>query len=90
MTNPLVDVDLRANTTRAINYRASGSIYGEVDFLKHFTFKAMFSMDYATNDSRTYKPIIKVYDATVAGNVATLGTGKTSEPEQTKRNQSAE
>ena len=86
MTNPLVDVDLRANTTRAINYRASGSIYGEVDFLKHFTFKAMFSMDYATNDSRTYKPIIKVYDATVAGNVATLGTGKT-EVSQNKQNE---
>lgn len=76
MNNPMVDVNLRANTTRAVNYRASGSIYGEVDFLKHFTFKAMFSMDYATNDSRTYKPIIKVYDTTVAGNVATLGNGK--------------
>ena len=47
MNNPMVDVNLRANTTRAVNYRASGSIYGEVDFLKHFTFKAMFSMDYA-------------------------------------------
>ena len=86
MNNPMVDVNLRANTTRAVNYRASGSIYGEVDFLKHFTFKAMFSMDYATNDSRTYKPIIKVYDATVAGNVATLGNGKT-EVSQNKQNE---
>lgn len=78
MNNPMVDVDLRANTTRAINYRASGSLYGEVNFLKNFTFRAMFSMDYATNDSRTYTPIIQVYDATVKDNVSTLGTGKTS------------
>lgn len=77
INNPMVNVDLRANTTRAVNYRASGNIYGEVDFLKNFTFRAMFSMDYATNNGRTYQPIIKVYDASVAGNVATLGSGKT-------------
>ena len=29
MNNPMVDVDLKANTTKAENYRASGSIYGE-------------------------------------------------------------
>ena len=43
INNPMVDVSLRANTTKAENYRASGNIYGEVDFLKHFNFKAMFS-----------------------------------------------
>ena len=49
INNPMVDVELKANTTKAENYRASGNIYGEVDFLKHFTFKAMFSMDYASD-----------------------------------------
>lgn len=78
INNPLVNVGLKANTTRAINYRAAGNVYGEVNFLKNFTFRAMFSMDYATNNGRTYTPIIKVYDATVAGNVATLGDGKTA------------
>ena len=77
INNPMVDVALKANTTKAENYRASGSIYGEVDFLKHFNFKAMYSMDYGSNSSRTYTPIIKVYDSTVAGNISTLGTGKT-------------
>lgn len=33
-------------------------------------------MDYATNDSRTYKPIIKVYDATVAGTLLRSETEK--------------
>ena len=63
MNNPMVDVDLKANTTRAENYRGSGNVYAEWDFLKHFQFKAMFSMDYASNNSRKFTPIIQVYDA---------------------------
>ena len=86
INNPMVDVDLKANTTKAENYRASGNVYGEVDFLKHFTFKATFSMDYASNNGRTYTPIIKVYDSTVKGDVSTLGTGKT-EVSQFKENE---
>ena len=86
INNPMVDVSLRANTTKAENYRASGNIYGEVNFLKHFNFKAMFSMDYASNNGRTYQPIVKVYDPTVSGNIATLGTGKT-EVSQFKENE---
>ena len=86
INNPMVDVELKANTTKAENYRASGNIYGEVDFLKHFTFKAMFSMDYASNNGRTYTPIVKVYDAAVNGGISTLGTGKT-EVSQFKENE---
>ncbi len=77
LNNPMVDVELKANTTKAVNYRASGSLYGEWNFLEHFSARATFSMDYGTNDGRTYLPVLKVYDHTVAGNVATLGTGKT-------------
>ena len=57
-----------------------------VDFLEHFNFRAVFSMDYGSNNGRTYQPIIKVYDNTVKGNVATLGTGKT-EVSQFKENE---
>lgn len=37
----------------------------------------MFSLDYASNSTRTYTPIIKVYDASAEDDIATLGTGKT-------------
>ena len=86
MNNPMVDVDLKANTTRAENYRGSGNIYAEWDFLKHFQFKAMFSMDYASNNSRKFTPIIQVYDASAEGNIVTLGDGKTgvSQAKQTE------
>ena len=76
MNNPLVDVGLKANTTRAENYRASGNVYGEWDFLKHFQAKVMYSMDYGSNSSRTYTPIIKVFDSSAEGNIVTLGDGK--------------
>ena len=86
MNNPMVDADLKANTTRAENYRGSGNVYAEWDFLKHFQFKAMFSMDYASNNSRKFTPIIQVYDASAEGNIVTLGDGKTgvSQAKQTE------
>lgn len=77
INNPMVNVNLQANTNKAENYRASGSVYGEVDFLKHFSFKVMYSMDYASNNGRNYLPIMKLYDASAANSVVTLGTGKT-------------
>ena len=78
INNPMVDVELKANTTKAENYRASGNIYGEVDFLKHFTFKAMFSMDYASNNGRTYTPIVKVYVRSSRASWASTPTTRTS------------
>lgn len=84
--NPMVDVALKANTNKAENYRASGSLYGELNFLEHFTARATFSMDYASDNGRIYLPILKVYDGTVAGNTTTLGTGKT-EINQFKQNE---
>lgn len=84
--NPMVDVDLKANTTRAENYRASGNIFGELNFLKNFTFRAMFSMDYDSQNGRTYTPIMKVYDPEAEGNIEVLGSKKT-EISQYKQNE---
>ena len=86
MNNPMVDVELKANTTKAENYRASGNVYGEWDFLKHFQFKVVYSMDYSSNSTRKYTPIIKVFDNSVEGKVETLGDGKTgvSQEKQTE------
>lgn len=86
MNNPMVDVELKANTTKAENYRTSGNVYGEWDFLKHFQFKVVYSMDYSSNSTRKYTPIIKVFDNCVEGKIETLGDGKTgvSQEKQTE------
>lgn len=87
MNSPMVDVELKANKTRAVNYRGGGNIYGEVNFLKDFNFRATFSLDYISDDSRTYTPIQVVYDQYVKPvPIDTLGTKKTG-VQQTKLNQ---
>ena len=78
MNNPLVDVNLKANTTRTEMYRAGGNIYAQWDFLDHFQVKVMYSMDYASSSTKQYTPIIHVYDASAEGNIETVGDGKTA------------
>ncbi|MBK5720259.1 TonB-dependent receptor [Dysgonomonas sp. Marseille-P4677] len=88
INNPMVDVELKKKTTRAINYRGGGNVFGEVNFLKNFNFRAMFSLDYRSDDSRNYTPIMNVYDQgiTTGEPILTLGTKKTA-ISQTKLNE---
>lgn len=65
--NPMVDVELQKGTTIGREYRGVGSIYGEVNFLKSFTFKASLYADYGFNTSRSYQPLITVYNPDIAG-----------------------
>ena len=60
--NPLIDVETRANHNKGLNHRLAGNVYGELDFLKYFTFKATLSMDYRIGENREFSPIIWVYN----------------------------
>lgn len=62
VNNPLVDIELKKNTARNFEYRAVGSIFAEVDFLKHLNFRASLFADYGFNTGRSYDPIIAVYN----------------------------
>jgi TonB-linked SusC/RagA family outer membrane protein len=65
--NPLVDIDDRKNTSINREYRAVGSVFGEVNFLEHFTFRASLLADYGFNQGRGYSPLINVYNPDIAG-----------------------
>ena len=65
--NPLIDVITRANHNIATNNRAAGNVYGEIDFLDHFSFKTTFSLDYAVAENRSLSPIITVYNPDIPG-----------------------
>src|SRR5690606_2159596 len=65
--NPLVDIELRKNTAISRQYRAVGSVFGEVDFLRHFTFSASLVADYGFHHSRSYSPLIDVYNPDIPG-----------------------
>ncbi|MEP7228688.1 MAG: TonB-dependent receptor [Ginsengibacter sp.] len=66
--NPLVGVEVQKNIFIGREYRAVGSIYGEVDFLKNFNFRVQLYEDYGFNTTRSYQPIIVVYNPDIVGN----------------------
>lgn len=65
--NPMVGVEVEKNTLISNEYRTVGSIYGEVDFLQNFTFRAQLFADYGFNTTRSYAPIIEVYNPEIVG-----------------------
>lgn len=65
--NPLIDVETRANHNLATNNRVAGNIFGDIDFLTNFNFRTTLSLDYASNENRSFSPIITVYNPDVGG-----------------------
>ena len=65
--NPLIETGLRGAHNKSENYRVAGNVFGEIDILKNLTFKATFSMDYASSQGRSYSPLIYVYNPDVEG-----------------------
>lgn len=77
VSNPMISIDLSGRHNRAVNHRLAGNIYGEVDLMKNLTFKATFSMDYLSAQSRAYSPIIEVYNPDKEGGVETISERET-------------
>ncbi|MBC7873558.1 MAG: SusC/RagA family TonB-linked outer membrane protein [Ferruginibacter sp.] len=65
--NPLLSVESEKNTLISREFRAVGSIYGDVDFLRHFNFRVQLFADYGFNTSRSYSPIQVVYNPEIVG-----------------------
>ena len=62
VANPMIDIRYRGQHNKAINYRLAGNIYGELDLMKNLTFRASFALDYGSDQSRMYSPIINMYN----------------------------
>lgn len=82
--NPMIDPMLRGAHNKSANYRVAGNIYGELDIMKNLTFRATFSLDYSSNQSRSYSPLIYVYNPDVAG-----GEERLSDKESVNQSKSA-
>jgi TonB-linked SusC/RagA family outer membrane protein len=63
--NPLMGVEELRGTRLSREYRAIGSLYGEINFLKDFTFRATIYGDLGFNSIRQYTPLINVYAAEI-------------------------
>ena len=75
VSNPMVDIEEFAAHNKAQNYRFAGNVYGEINFLPQLKFRAAFSLDYASDNSRQFSPVIYEYDP---------ATGETSARSQTE------
>lgn len=69
IANPMANIEGAAAHNIARNYRFAGNVYGEVNFLPQLKFRAAFSFDYASDNSRMFTPVISEYDPAV-GEVA--------------------
>lgn len=65
--NPMVETYIRGNHNLGVNHRAAGNIYGELNFLKNFTFKTTFSLDFAINEARSFSPVVYFYNPEIQG-----------------------
>jgi TonB-linked SusC/RagA family outer membrane protein len=68
VANPLRSIEVLGQHNIGANHRLAGNLFGEVNFLQHFTFKATFSVNYSISESRMFTPIIWEYNPDVAGN----------------------
>lgn len=55
--NPLLRIENEHNTTKSIEYRTVGSLWGEVSFLKDFTFRSTIYGDISNLNQRVYTPL---------------------------------
>ena len=65
--NPMLFIEGGKFTQVRKEYRGVGSIYGEVNFLRNFTFRAQLYEDYGFNTSRSYSPILVMYNPEIVG-----------------------
>ncbi|MFL5738645.1 MAG: TonB-dependent receptor [Flavisolibacter sp.] len=60
--NPLLQLENEWDKTINIEYRTVGSVYGELTFLKHFTFRSSVFADVSNVDKRQYTPLYYAYN----------------------------
>ena len=62
VVNPLIQLNNEWNTRSNIEFRTVGSIYAEVSFLRHFTFRSTFYGDMSNINNRAYIPLYDAYN----------------------------
>ena len=83
VVNPLIQLENEFNKTTSIEYRNVGSVYGEVNFLRDFNFKATLYADISNVNSRQYIPVYNAYDASIDKAFLYSRTTSVNESDQT-------
>lgn len=62
IANPLMNLEEKWDKERRIEFRNVGSVFAEINFLRNFTFRTTFYADMSNLESRTYAPLINIYN----------------------------
>ena len=62
VVNPLIQLENEYNKVIDIEYRSVGSVFGELAFLKNFTFRSTLYADISTVNRRQYTPLYYAYN----------------------------
>lgn len=65
IANPLMNLEEKWDKERRTEFRNVGSVYAEVNFLRNFTFRSTFYADMSNLESRTYNPLINIYNPVI-------------------------
>ena len=62
VVNPLIQLENEWDKTKNIEYRTVGSVFGELAFLKYFTFRSTLYADVSNINKRVYTPLYYAYN----------------------------
>jgi TonB-linked SusC/RagA family outer membrane protein len=62
VVNPLLQLENEWDKTKSYEYRTVGSVFGEVTFLKNFTFRSTLYADMSNVNKRVYTPLYYGYN----------------------------
>lgn len=62
VVNPLIQLENEWDKTKSYELRSVGSVFGELTFLKYFTFRSTLYADISNVNSRQYSPLYYAYN----------------------------
>jgi TonB-linked SusC/RagA family outer membrane protein len=62
VANPLRSIEALGQHNIGVNHQLAGNVFGEISFLRHFIFRATFSLNYAIGESRQFSPVTWEYN----------------------------
>jgi TonB-linked SusC/RagA family outer membrane protein len=83
--NPLLELENQWDKTKSVEYRTVGSVFGEITFLKNFTWRSTVYGDFSSLNKRVYTPLYYGHNARTDSAELYRQTSRVQEDDQTWR-----
>ena len=85
ISNPVMNLEEKWDKEKRTEFRNVGSVYAELNFLRSFTFRSTFYGDMSNLESRTYNPIINIYNPIIDSTFVSASNFLTSVSQRNER-----